>query len=78
MFSIPFQGTTSFYVNDYTIVDENVTRHLDAELTTRDWDALILHYLGLDHIGHTVGPHSALVLPKLEVRLDPLRCIPLM
>ena len=61
-------GTTSFFVNDYTIVDDNVTRHLDAELSTRDWDALFLHYLGLDHIGHTAGPHSHLVAPKLEVR----------
>ena len=62
-----YSGTTSFFVNDYTIVDDNVTRHLAAELATPDWDALILHYLGLDHIGHTAGPRSPLVKPKLEV-----------
>lgn len=31
-----------------------------------DWDVLILHYLGLDHIGHSLGPSSSLVGPKLE------------
>jgi ethanolaminephosphotransferase len=29
-----------------------------------DWDVLILHYLGLDHIGHLQGPRSALMFPK--------------
>ena len=37
-------------------MDANVTRHLDDELTMQDWDVLILHYLGLDHIGHLGGP----------------------
>jgi predicted AlkP superfamily pyrophosphatase or phosphodiesterase len=36
-------------------VDENVTRHLDEELERDDWDVMILHYLGLDHIGHLEG-----------------------
>ena len=27
---------------------------------------MILHYLGLDHIGHLAGPLSPLVPPKLE------------
>ena len=27
---------------------------------------LILHYLGLDHIGHLTGPNSELVKPKLD------------
>lgn len=31
-----------------------------------DWHTMILHYLGLDHIGHTAGPMSPLVAPKLE------------
>uniref|UniRef100_A0A4W4G4F4 GPI ethanolamine phosphate transferase 2 C-terminal domain-containing protein n=1 Tax=Electrophorus electricus TaxID=8005 RepID=A0A4W4G4F4_ELEEL len=58
-------GTTSFFVSDYTEVDNNVTRHLDSTLKRADWDVLILHYLGLDHIGHISGPHSALIGPKL-------------
>ncbi|XP_012941820.1 GPI ethanolamine phosphate transferase 2 [Aplysia californica] len=58
-------GTTSFFVTDYTEVDRNVTRHLPSELIKNDWDVMILHYLGLDHIGHTAGPSSNLVRPKL-------------
>lgn len=55
------EGTASFYVSDFTVVDNNVTRHLDHELSApgrAEWDCLILHYLGLDHIGHKGGPHS--------------------
>lgn len=47
-------------------VDDNVTRHLDSVLKREDWDLLILHYLGLDHIGHMTGPNSPLVGPKLR------------
>ncbi|XP_054278676.1 GPI ethanolamine phosphate transferase 2-like [Macrosteles quadrilineatus] len=59
-------GTSSFFVNDYTEVDDNVTRHLDRELSMSDWDLMILHYLGLDHIGHIQGPKSSLIQPKLR------------
>ncbi|XP_072112402.1 GPI ethanolamine phosphate transferase 2 isoform X1 [Mobula birostris] len=59
-------GTTSFFVSDYTEVDENVTRHLDKVLERNDWDLLILHYLGLDHIGHLAGPNSPLIGSKLS------------
>jgi ethanolaminephosphotransferase len=37
-------------------VDNNVTRHVPEELGNNDWNAMILHYLGLDHIGHKAGP----------------------
>lgn len=47
-------------------MDDNVTRHLDKVLKRRDWDMLILHYLGLDHIGHTSGPSSPLIGRKLS------------
>ncbi|XP_041050204.1 GPI ethanolamine phosphate transferase 2 isoform X2 [Carcharodon carcharias] len=63
---IEYDGTTSFFVSDYTEVDENVTRHLDTILKRNDWDLLILHYLGLDHIGHLAGPNSHLIGPKLS------------
>ena len=46
-------------------VDSNVTRHLPYELSRNDWDVLILHFLGLDHIGHFAGPMSPLIGPKL-------------
>lgn len=40
------EGTSSFYVNDYTEVDNNVTRNVRVEMEKEDWDILILHYLG--------------------------------
>lgn len=47
-------------------VDQSVTQHLDRELSSSaQWDVLILHYLGLDHIGHLEGPDSPLIGPKL-------------
>ncbi|CAK1584703.1 unnamed protein product [Parnassius mnemosyne] len=65
-----YDGTTSFYVTDYTEVDNNVTRHLDKVLTPDDdkeptFDFLVLHYLGLDHIGHLEGARSPKIKPKL-------------
>ncbi|KAG7835782.1 hypothetical protein KL942_004952 [Ogataea angusta] len=65
-------GTASFYVSDFTIVDNNVTRHLDYELSKegqKHWDCLILHYLGLDHIGHKGGPASA-SMPAKQREMD--------
>ncbi|OWF42123.1 GPI ethanolamine phosphate transferase 2-like [Mizuhopecten yessoensis] len=59
-------GTTSFFVTDYTEVDNNVTRHVLPALQAGQFDVLILHYLGLDHIGHLAGPTSSLVPPKLR------------
>ncbi|KAJ8269432.1 hypothetical protein COCON_G00120390 [Conger conger] len=70
-----YDGTTSFFVSDYTEVDKNVTRHLDSTLNRDDWDILILHYLGLDHIGHLSGPHSSLIGPKLLEMDDILKKI---
>ncbi|GAA6004814.1 hypothetical protein JCM11491_002242 [Sporobolomyces phaffii] len=69
------EGVSSFFVSDTRTVDSNVTRHLDSLLAERptasavpssDWDVLILHYLGLDHIGHLEGPDSALMRPKQQ------------
>lgn len=59
------EGTSLFFVNDFTEVDRNVTRHLDVQLK-QPFDALILHYLGLDHIGHTGGPMSVHMKPKQQ------------
>lgn len=60
-----FEGTTSFFVSDFTEVDNNVTRHLDQQLSSdANWDGLILHYLGLDHIGHKGGPGSVYMKAK--------------
>ncbi|CUS21093.1 LAQU0S02e05710g1_1 [Lachancea quebecensis] len=58
-------GTNSFFVSDFEEVDLNVTRHLPQQLQSQDsWDVLILHYLGLDHIGHKGGAFSSFMPPK--------------
>ncbi|KAM7223613.1 GPI ethanolamine phosphate transferase 2 [Rhypophila decipiens] len=57
-------GTTSFFVSDFTEVDNNVTRHIADELKRKDWNTMVLHYLGLDHIGHKGGPRSPHMIPK--------------
>jgi len=55
-------------------VDNNVTRHLDDELQRKDWDVLVLHYLGLDHIGHLGGPRRCSIeecFAKISVYMKP-------
>ncbi|XP_043805495.1 GPI ethanolamine phosphate transferase 2 isoform X2 [Manihot esculenta] len=58
-------GVSSFFVKDTVQVDQNVTRHLGNELSRDDWNLLVLHYLGLDHVGHIGGRSSSLMGPKL-------------
>ncbi|KAJ5806133.1 GPI ethanolamine phosphate transferase 2 [Penicillium pulvis] len=62
-------GTTSFFVSDFVEVDQNVTRHIPTELAESDWSALVVHYLGLDHIGHKAGPRSPL-MPSKQQEMD--------
>ncbi|KAF9193241.1 major facilitator super transporter protein [Haplosporangium sp. Z 11] len=57
-------GTSSFFAMDTVEVDNNVTRHVSPELAKDDWDGLIFHYLGLDHVGHSGGPKSTIMRPK--------------
>jgi ethanolaminephosphotransferase len=63
------EGTTSFFVSDTVVVDSNVTRNVERELRAADWDVLLLHYLGLDHIGHWQGPRSSL-MPAKQREMD--------
>lgn len=60
------EGTTSFFVTDFIEVDNNVTRHVREELDSYSWSVMILHYLGLDHIGHVEGPFGPSIKPKLR------------
>ena len=55
------EGTSSFYVKDYTSVDTNITRHLAEEFGAAygSWDILLLHYHGLDHIGMVVESQTS-------------------
>ncbi|KAI9810956.1 MAG: major facilitator super transporter protein [Pycnora praestabilis] len=62
-------GTSSFFVSDFTEVDNNVTRHIPNELLNNDWNTMIMHYLGLDHIGHKAGPRSPNMIPK-QMEMD--------
>ncbi|KAI9836682.1 MAG: hypothetical protein M1819_001318 [Sarea resinae] len=62
-------GTSSFFVSDFTEVDNNVTRHVPDELRKADWNTMIMHYLGLDHIGHKSGPRSPNMIPK-QIEMD--------
>lgn len=51
MFAFP-----SFNTRDLHTVDDGVLRHLLPEFRAGDWDILIAHFLGVDHVGHTHGP----------------------
>ncbi|CCK69681.1 mannose-ethanolamine phosphotransferase LAS21 KNAG_0C05830 [Huiozyma naganishii CBS 8797] len=65
-----WEGTNSFFVSDFTQVDLNVTRHIPTQLQEKDqWDTLILHYLGLDHIGHKGGAYSHF-MPEKHKEMD--------
>lgn len=63
-FFVSVSGSSSMYLiiklntsnQDFTEVDNNVTRHVPRELKQSDWNGMILHFLGLDHIGHKSGP----------------------
>ncbi|CCE66115.1 hypothetical protein TPHA_0O01480 [Tetrapisispora phaffii CBS 4417] len=62
-----YEGTNSFFVSDFEQVDLNVTRHLEKQFKEKEqWDVLILHYLGLDHIGHKGGSQSKFMKGKHE------------
>uniref|UniRef100_T1K8C0 GPI ethanolamine phosphate transferase 2 C-terminal domain-containing protein n=1 Tax=Tetranychus urticae TaxID=32264 RepID=T1K8C0_TETUR len=64
---IKFNLTYSFFATDYTEVDTNVTDNMRPELNQLEqWDFMILHYLGLDHIGHSFGAKSHLLPQKLH------------
>ncbi|CAK8537153.1 unnamed protein product [Lathyrus sativus] len=65
-FFVRHDGVSSFFVKDTVQVDRNVSRHLGDELSKDDWSFLILHYLGLDHVGHIGGRSSPLMASKLS------------
>lgn len=59
--------TSSLYATDYTFVDTNVTWNVERQLQRlSDWDVMIMHYLGVDHIGHLQGYNSELFPKKLQ------------
>lgn len=63
----------SFIVKDLHTVDNGVIEHIFPEMKNTDWTALIAHFLGVDHVGHTFGPddpHMALKLDQINKVLE--------
>ncbi|KAI0804684.1 hypothetical protein BC629DRAFT_1590921 [Irpex lacteus] len=58
----------SFNVEDLHTVDNGVIEHIFPLLRdeTKPWDFLIGHFLGVDHVGHRLGPDHPTMKTKLE------------
>ncbi|KAF7301116.1 GPI ethanolamine phosphate transferase 3 [Mycena indigotica] len=58
----------SFNVEDLHTVDEGVIRHIFPLLedNSKPFDFLIGHFLGVDHVGHRVGPDHSSMKDKLK------------
>ena len=59
----------SFNVEDLHTVDNGVVEHIFPSLhpdNSSKWDVLIGHFLGVDHVGHRVGPHRDVMQKKLS------------
>ncbi|KAK0227865.1 hypothetical protein IW262DRAFT_1455058 [Armillaria fumosa] len=65
----------SFNVEDLHTVDEGVITHLFPLLEDQNkpFDFLIGHFLGVDHVGHRVGPDHPAMKAKLEQMNDVLK-----
>ncbi|CAH1253896.1 PIGO [Branchiostoma lanceolatum] len=57
----------SFNVKDLHTVDNGVLEHLVPEMEKEEgeWDVLIGHFLGVDHVGHRFGPYHPTMGEKL-------------
>ncbi|KDR72845.1 hypothetical protein GALMADRAFT_212861 [Galerina marginata CBS 339.88] len=64
----------SFNVEDLHTVDEGVIKHLFPLLEdpSQPFDFLIGHFLGVDHVGHRVGPDHPSMQAKLQQMNDVL------
>lgn len=60
------ENEESLFVTDFHDGDKNITDNVITELNNKDWNFMILHYLGLDNIGHIEGPFSSKMPAKLE------------
>ena len=83
LFHARSDGTTAFFVTDTVVVDANVSRHVEEEVGCdaagpwrgpRDaWALLVLHFLGLDHVGHVQGARGGMMRDKLREMDDVVR-----
>ena len=63
--SYPFP---SFDVWDIDTVDRGVESHLFTEMNDSNWNLLVAHCLGVDHVGHRYGPqHPAMPLKLAQM-----------
>lgn len=65
----------SFNVKDLHTVDNGVITHLMPLLhpsNASEWDVIIGHFLGVDHVGHTKGPDDPVMTSKLQQMNDVL------
>ena len=64
-------STSSFFATDYIQVDTNVTENALPELSKlNDWDFMVLHYLGVDHIGHSHGGATSRLMKAKLIEMD--------
>lgn len=56
----------SFNIYDLDTVDSEVLKIFNDEFYKDDWDMMIVHFLGVDHCGHTYGPNHPLMAKKLN------------
>ncbi|KAF8312210.1 hypothetical protein DL93DRAFT_2082318 [Clavulina sp. PMI_390] len=77
-FSNPFEKNMSwpydsFNVEDLHSVDEGVIRHMfpllegtaEGPASSMEWDVFLGHFLGVDHVGHRLGPDHPTMRAKL-------------
>eukprot|EP01029_Cantina_marsupialis_P003054 TRINITY_DN1288_c0_g3_i1.p1 TRINITY_DN1288_c0_g3~~TRINITY_DN1288_c0_g3_i1.p1 ORF type:complete len:1037 (+),score=302.64 TRINITY_DN1288_c0_g3_i1:24-3134(+) len=56
----------SFNVNDFETVDNGVIENILPKIEEDDWDIIVAHTLGVDHIGHTHSPFHEAMGTKLD------------
>ena len=61
--SYPFD---SFNTHDLDSVDNGIASNMWQVYSDSEWDALIIHFLGLDHVGHTYDITHPLMSTKLR------------
>eukprot|EP00850_Spirogloea_muscicola_P014964 SM000111S18787 [mRNA] locus=s111:148688:155366:- [translate_table: standard] len=56
----------SFNVKDFNTVDDGILYEIFPAMVRSDWDVIIAHFLGVDHVGHTYAVDSPIMLQKLR------------
>lgn len=56
-------------------MDCKVTRHVAGEMDKSDCDAMILHYIEVDHIGHMSGARAPHMIEKQRQMDDVVKMI---